>query len=199
MSTTVTLNIQSGNNTSKGSINVADKKLLNCIFPNMQNNTITEAEFKHAQDVARRAGDKGIIEKEDLQTATDKLELAKLNKYGDMYDLSLSDDKKYFIIKVKDSTVYPRLGGIKDDFGIRDGYFVPERDRYSPTYNKDNAELLSKRHEIGSDGIVHADYDEIRLEPGDVLKIPVEEIQIQDGVSGNWGRFWKGLVHPFTR
>lgn len=106
MSTTVTLNIQSGNNTSKGSINVADKKLLNCIFPNMQNNTITEAEFKHAQDVARRAGDKGIIEKEDLQTATEKLELAKLNKYGDMYDLSLSDDKKYFIIKVKDSTVY---------------------------------------------------------------------------------------------
>ncbi len=75
MSTTVTLNIQSGNNTSKGSINVADKKLLNCIFPNMQNNTITEAEFKHVQDVARRAGDKGIIEKKTCKQLLKNLNL----------------------------------------------------------------------------------------------------------------------------
>lgn len=195
MTTTVTLNIQSGKTTSKGSIMVEDRKYLNCIFPNMQNDTITEEEFKHAQDVARRAGDKGVLEEKDIQSGTEKLELAKINKYNEMYDLSLSDDKKYFIIKVRDCNVYPRLGGIKDDFGIRNGYFVTQKDHYSPTYNSDNAELLSERHERGADGIVNGDYDDIRLEPGDTLRIPVEEINIQSGVSSSWGRFWKGVGH----
>ena len=198
MTTTVTFTITGNSQQKTGEFKVEDKKYINCILGNVKNDTITVDQYKKLQSIANRAGDMGILEKCDFQTAIELKALADANGYDDMYDISVSKDGKYLLVKVKETTINPRLGIIKKDFNIPNKYFIEEADQYNPTYGKDNADLISKRHTRGKDDIVSYDYDSIELEPGDELKLSIDKISINNSVNGGWGRLFQGIWHTFT-
>ncbi len=187
MTDIITLNVANGNNaTRKFSIQVdGDKELISSVITIRSNDTITEADMKKLQEVARRGGDAGILEQCDLG-AGEKLKLAQMNKFSEYYDITLSADKKYFKVKIKDAGFFcknPNLSVIKSDFGLRDGVLV----------NKD-------RIQHGNEGVIprtapDGNFDNVELEVGDVINIPVSEINIDGSPTGTIGRFFSWISH----
>lgn len=189
MSDLVTLNVAAKNSKTNRtfSVQVENKNFINSIVT-VKNGTITESDVKKIQQAAGRSGDYGVLENCDLN-ADEKLNLALANKYSKYYDISLSNDKKYFVVTVKETPWYmsnPDLGVIKSDFGIRPNVFVQKGEiKYG------NEELINKRAEPGStpDGR-NTDYDAAKLLPGDTINIPVNEIQITGSPAGVLGRLF---------
>lgn len=181
MPTTVTLNVQQTNKqiNKPATVQVENKSLINCIFPNINNNTITEAQLEKLQEIARKNGDACILEQCDLG-AEEKLQLAVMNNFSKYYDITLSDDNKYFKVKIKDAGMFcknPNLGVIKDDFGLKDGVLVQQGN--IPHGNED----VIPKSSYG------AGYDNVELQVGDVINIPVSEINIEGTPKGGFGRF----------
>ena len=57
----------------------------------------------------------------------EKLKLANMYGFSEYYDISLSEDRKMFKVKIKDAGFFvsnPNLGTIKSDFGIKDNVLV---------------------------------------------------------------------------
>ena len=185
MADTVTLNVANGSSAPrKFSIMTEDKSLINSIVT-VKNNTISTSDMEKLQSIARKNGDAGVLEQCDLG-AEEKLQLAKLNKFSEYYDITISNDKKYFKVKIKDAGMFcknPNLATIKSDFGLRDGVLV----------NKG-----SIPH--GNEGVIPsssygAGFDSIELNVGDTINIPVAEINIDGSPRGGFGRFMSWLAN----
>lgn len=177
------LNVTQGNNqsTRKGSIQVENKNLVKCIFPNLSSDTITEAQYKKLQEIASRNGDMGILEVADLEPE-EKLEQAKINGYSEYYDISLSDDKKYYVIKVKPTNPLfpdPRIEDIKKDFGLKENVFLDN-----------NSALVSERENRSWDTERNHNFDTDKLKGGDVFKLPVAQTSFTKGPAGFWRRLF---------
>ena len=182
MTDTVVLNIANGNNsTRKCTVLAQDKSLINSVINVQKGNIITETDLKRLQDVARKNGDAGILEHCDLG-AQEKLNLAKMNGFSEYYDISLSKDKKFFHVKVKDAATFvadPTLGTIKSDFGIRDNVLVQKG---KIPYGNEN---------VIPDSSYGAGYDNIKIKTGETINIPVAEIDIDGSPKGFLGRLWQ--------
>lgn len=187
MTNTITFNVTTDKNqTQKFTFQTTDSKLINSIITVKDNNTITKADMQKLQAVAQQAGDAGILEIEDLN-GDEKLKLANSNKYSDQYEITLSADKKYFQVKVKDSWKNPLLSDIKADFGLKDGVLVTK-----DGIPHGNENLIDKRFKT-SDVYAgnNADYDRVKLQAGDTINIPVSQITSLNGPWGFWGRLLK--------
>ena len=98
----ITLNIVGQNNNTKpGTILTESATFINSIITVGENNTITEKDFKVLQNVAAKSGDAGILENSDLN-GQQKMALANIYKFNEYYDISLSNDGKYFQVKIKE-------------------------------------------------------------------------------------------------
>lgn len=181
MTDTVTLNVANGNKTTRqATIIVQDgnKQLINSVINVGKNNTIKLSDFQKLQEVARKNGDAGILEQCDLG-AKQKLKLAMMNGFSEYYDISLSDDGKLFKVKIKDAGTFvknPSLATIKKDFGIRDNVLVQKG-----------------KIPYGNEGVIpestYGDgYDNVEIETGKTINIPVAEINIEGSPRGFWGR-----------
>lgn len=185
MTSTITLNLAKTNNTNAKtfSIRTENKSLLNAIVGDIKNETITEAQMHRLQEVAGRNGDAGILESCDLGGA-EKINLAKMNGFSQYYDISLSDDKKYFKVKIKDAGALcknPNLATIKADFGLRDGVLVQKG-----------------KIPHGNDGVIPSStggggFDGVELKVGKEINIPVSEINITGSPRGAVARFCSWL------
>ena len=179
MTTKLELNVQQSNGTTRpATILVEEKNLINCIFPNINDKTITEAQLKKLQETGRKSGDLGIIESADL-SPQEKIQQAKINGYNEFYDIKLSNDKKYYVITIKPTSMFypdPRTEDIKKDFGLRENVFL---------YN--NLELVKKREDRTWDSRNH-NYDYDKLRGGDTFYIPIEEAHFTNGPAGFWRR-----------
>lgn len=182
MTTTVTLKVASNNSsqTRDFTIQVKDKKFLNCIIDTSKD-TITENDMNHIQEVAKRAGDAGILEDCDLNPQ-EKIKLAETNKYSEFYDIKLSEDGKFYEITVKPTSFCypdPRIEDIKKDFGLRANVFM-----------ENNAELVYSREDRFWDTESNHNYDTDKLKGGDTFRIPVNEAHFTNGPAGFWRRLF---------
>ena len=150
------------------------------------NNTITQTDVQLLKNLAGKNGDAGILESCDLN-GKHKLNLAKMNDFGDYYDIKLSDDGKMFQVTVKKTGMFtpnPTLETIKADFGVENNVFVQGSE-----IPYGNEGLIVKRSKPGSsaDGR-NTDYDKTKLEAGDTINIPVAKINITGTPRGALGR-----------
>lgn len=184
MADTITLNVTNPNNTTrKFSIMAENETLINSIVT-VKNNTISYSDMEKLQNIAKRNGDAGVLEQCDFG-AEEKLALAKLNKFGEYYDITLSNDKKYFKVKIKDAGMFcanPNLATIKSDFGIKDNVLV----------QKGGIPHGNEGVITGSHG---GNFDGVTMNPGEVINIPVEEININGTPSGGFSRFLSRLTN----
>lgn len=184
MTDTITLKIAQGKGNAfrEATIQVENKNLVKCIFPNMvDKNTLSNDQFKKLQAVARRGGDMGILEIEDL-SPIEKMEQAKINGYDEYYDIKLSDDKKKYVITLKKTGMLfpdPTIERIKIDFSLAENVFL-----------NNNRDLVLKRKDITRDyGNAH-NYDFDKLRGGDVFYLPVNQTSFINGPSGFWKRLF---------
>ena len=179
MTDTLVLNIPNGNNsTRKCTILVENKDLVNTLVKVKKGNVITETDLQKIQDIAKKNGDAGILEQCDLG-ANEKLKLANMYGFSEYYDISLSEDRKMFKVTIKDAGFFvsnPNLGTIKSDFGIKDNVLV-RKDKIP--YN--NEKVIPKSSY--GDG-----YDNIKLNVGESINIPVSEVNISGDPRGFFGR-----------
>ena len=153
---------------------VENEKLLNSIIGGNKK-TITQNEMKHIQETAKRNGDAGILESCDLNPK-EKMNLAKLNGYGEHYDIKLSKDGKFYEITVKKTgCLYPdpKIYHIKKDFGLRDNVFL-----------ENNKNLVGEH----PDDENSQNYDLNKIKGGTTFKIPVQEAHFDNGCNGFFGR-----------
>jgi len=185
----VSLNVKLDNdNTKPFTINVENKKFINSVIVFGEDNTITLEQMKKLQEVAAREGDLGVLEACDLNPE-EKINLANLNGYNEYYDIKLSKDKKFFEVTIKETGTFvcdPYLGTIKKDFGVREGVFVQGSDI---PYGNESLIMNAKKNMTADERNI--DYDSAHLKPGDVIRIPVEEVSIQDSPRGFWGRLFQ--------
>lgn len=184
----VTLNIAKSNGqTQKFTVQTENKQFINSIINFDENGNISLEDSKKLRDIASRAGDAGILEFEDLN-GQNKLKLAELNKYSEMYEITLSKDGKLFEVKVKNSWQDPKLSDIIADFGVRRDVFVQKQE-----IPHGNEELFKKRineSDLFGAGDKNQDYSRIQFKAGDTIRIPVSEISSLDGPRGFWGRLF---------
>ncbi len=184
MTDTITLNVTQGkgHETRKATIQVENKNLIKCIFPNMvDENTLDNSQFKKLQEIARRGGDMGKLESVDL-SPEEKVEQAKINGYNEYYDIKLSDDKKRYVITIKETGMFfpdPRIEDIKKDFSLAENVFLDN-----------NEELVLKREDRSWDTESNHNYDSDKLKGGDTFTIPVEQASFTNGPAGFWRRFF---------
>lgn len=184
----VTLQVVGNTSNRKFTFQTENVKLIKSIVT-VKNNTISESDMKKLQETAKKGGDLGILESCDLN-AQEKVNLAKLNNFSEYYDIKPSQDGKYLVVTIKKCGMFtqdPTLGTIKSDFGVRDNVFVTKEG-----IPHGNELIIEKRSKAGSsaDGR-NTDYDQAKLRPGDVLNIPVSEINISDTPRGFWGRLFQ--------
>lgn len=186
MTDNITFNIANGNaSTRKFSFKAESKELINSVITVGANNTITYSDMVKLQEIARKNGDAGVLEQCDLG-AEEKLKLANMNDFGKYYDITLSPDKKMFQVKIKDAGMLcknPNLAVIKSDFGVRSDVFVKGEEIQ---YGNENVIPYSAPG---------GDFDSVELSVGDVINIPVAEINIDGSPSGGLGRFLSWLSH----
>lgn len=187
---TVIFNVDTKNSNGRTfTLNVTDKSYVNSIITVKDNNSITEDDVTKLQQAAARNGDFGILEACDLN-GDEKLNLAMLQNFSKYYDIKLSDDKKYFEVKVKNAGTFiknPSLGTIKKDFGIRDNVLVT-KDRGIPYGNESVIREAGQPGTIGDGSKEGIDYDKAVIKVGKTINIPVDEINITDTPCGFWGR-----------
>ena len=179
MSDKIVFKIVGQNNTKREcTVLTENKKFINSIITVGKDNTITEADLKTIQDVAKRAGDAGVLEQADLN-GEQKINLAKINGFAEYYDITLSKDGKYLQVKIKDAGIFtanPTLGIIKEDFGVRNNVFV----------NK--GEILH-----GNAGVIpssaNGNYDNVQISAGKTINIPVEEVTVNSSPCNGFARF----------
>ena len=110
-------------------------------------------------------------------TLEDKINYANLSGYDKFYKFKISEDKKYLEVTIKETSFFttnPNLGNIKDDFlGGADDILVKKGD-----FPHGNSRLLSNKNSYGN-------YDEITLKPGEMIRIPVENLQFKEAPR-NW-------------
>ena len=186
----VTLNLTDNNGKKTGEFTMLtqNKNFINCVITVGEENTITETQMNELQSIAKRAGDKGVLEQCDLNSSQ-KLNLANMNDFDEYYDINISKDGKYFEVKIKDAGLFvknPSLDTIKSDFGIRDNVFVTKGG-----IPHGNESIIEKRGPRLGANDKNLDYDRTTLEVGDVLRIPVNEINITDSPRGFWGRLFQ--------
>lgn len=183
----IVLNVNAGNNsTRKFTLNVENKKLVNCIVPVDKNKTITAQSESKLMAAASRAGDKGILESCDL-TPSEKIQMMYQSDYGAYYDIKLSRDGKYYEVTIKKTnciTPDPSARTIKSDFGVGKGVLLEHnndlfKDRFSGNPFMDDSR--------------NNDYDNTKFRPGDVIRIPVEDVNVNPGdtARGFWRRAFK--------
>gem|GEM_PF-4603570 len=176
----VTFNVTNDNkSTQTYTMKVEDKKFINSII-DVKDNNLTTAQLQQLKDVAARSGDANILERCDL-TPQDNIKLAELNGYGKYYEITLSSDRKFYQVKIKDTAKDPTVGTIKRDFGVRDNVFVQKSD-----IPYGNEALLRNAKKSSLDN--YTDWDTAQLRPNNVINIPVEEVTIQNSPRGFLGR-----------
>ncbi len=183
MSENVTLNIvnpKTNETVRKATVLIDDTAVLKSLFPNKN---ISEEDLIKLQETARKSGDLGVLESSDLNPEQ-KLSLAEVNGYNEYYDIKLSNDGKYYEVKVKDAGFFTRdlkAINVKRDFGLKENVLLNN----NLNYMIDNAEPGSS-----ADGR-NTDYDQVKFPAGTVIKLPVEETSFDAGASGFWRRlFW---------
>ncbi len=175
----ITLNIidpKTQKTVRQGTLNVQDEKIIK--FFDVKN--VTEEGFIKLQEKARNARDIGVLDYYDL-TPEEKLAQAKENKYDKYYDIKLSNDGKFFEIKVKPQGAFsPAFNGydIKADFGLAENVLM-----------NNNKDYVVKHAPAGStpDGR-NTDFDKATFTPDYTIKIPVNEASFNNGPSGWWSR-----------
>ena len=187
MPDTVKFNVKVNNtsNTKPFTLNVEDKKFINSIITVGEDNTITPEQMKKLQEAAGRNGDLGILEACDLNPE-EKINLANSNGYSEYYDIKLSKDGELYEVTVKKTSNLvkdPTLGTIKKDFGVRDNVFIQKGE--IPYGNED---LIRNAGKNMTPDARNVDYDSTQLREGNTIRIPVEEVNIQDSPRGFWGR-----------
>ena len=186
----VTLQVTEGKGSTKPcTFNVENERLINSIYGvTVKNNVVSKEDMKKLQEAAARSGDAGVLEECDL-SSKEKIKLANLNGYGEYYDIKLSDDGKYYKVTVKKTgimTKNPTLGIIKKDFGVKNNVFVQGRE-----IPYGNEELLAQRkNETNFETEKQMSWDAVKLQPGDTINIPVNEVSIKDSPSGGLTRFF---------
>ncbi|MBE7710551.1 MAG: hypothetical protein E7Z92_00265 [Cyanobacteria bacterium SIG31] len=163
----------------EGTLYFSDEKTRDAVLRTMtdtetQKITITIDDFKRLDEAKSSANGKNLttIEYSELN-ASEKLEYAKLNRYENYYNITLSDDKKNYIITVKDKWYVsdPKAEMFKYDFGLKDNIL-----------KENNPELISQ---IKSDDISvnngKIDWDTIVIRPGMTIKLPVNEVSFKNG------------------
>lgn len=176
MPTTVTLKVANNNcnNVRNFTVTVENENLLRSII-NMDKKSITTSEMKRIQETIARSGDAGILEACDL-SPKEKLNLAKINGYNELYELQLSQDGKFYEITIKETGFLypdPKIYHIKKDFGLKENVFL-----------NNNRNLVGSNPEDPEVG----NYDLNKLRAGTKFKIPVNEVDFSSGPCGFWGR-----------
>ena len=158
---------------------VTDKSLLNTIFPEMENNTLTTEQLKKLEEIAARSGGSDVLELSDL-TTEERLEHFNFNEY---YSIRVDGDN--YIVKIKKTPFYvkdPSAETIKKDFGLEDNVLYDPEDPYlSP-----NKELFERRPVNTSENYIN--YNSTKFEAGDELVIPKNKVNITSSPCGFWGR-----------
>lgn len=191
MGATVTYTVKGTNN--EYTFNAENNKYTQAVLGReIEDKTISKAEMGKINGAMQRESGKdyGALEYSDL-TSEEKVYLAKLNGYGDLYDLKINGG--CLEITVKKSKWYmplPELGTIKSDFlGSEDGILISKG---QIPYGND--ELITKRRNEQIESLQndrgHIDYDELTLQEGDVIRIPLDKFVVKDSAKGFWGRLF---------
>ena len=166
--------------------NIKENNFINSVIKVADNNSITEADEKKLEGIAKRFNVwyDNAIEDADM-TPDEKLALAKQNpNYSKHYNLSLSEDKKFLVVEVKKTNFLypdPQMQTIKADFGVRNNVLVEKN--YIP---HGNAETINKHINVWTYDDRNINYDKIEFEAGDKINIPIEEVYIQPKSAGFW-------------
>ena len=168
---TVTLKISDGGRQKTGTISVEDKKILSAVLPNFKDNTVTRAQFDMLTNMARSAGDRGILEGCDIGNAQQK---AKYYGYDEAYDIKVSKDGKYLEITVKDQGFFtsdPYVATLIKDFNVS-----------LKTFFRNNLDIIEKSDFNPND---NKSPDNIKVKSGKNIKLPIKECKYNtDGPSG---------------
>ncbi len=169
-------------------IKAENKSLVSAVVNVKNGNEIINSDVIKLQEACRKGGDLGALENCDLN-GIQKIALAKLNGFNEYYDISLTENGMCLAVRIKETPWYvenPTLGTIKADFGVPDHIFVQGRN-----IPFGNADIINKRSVPGStpDGR-NTDYDKTKFEAGDVINIPIAQINIDGSPRGGFGRFF---------
>lgn len=148
--------------------NMAVAKYINSIVTVDKEGCITETGAAVLETYAAKSGDKSTLENCDF-TPEEKLGMANANEFNKYYDLSLSADKKFILVKIKDNFTTTRSGFIIHDFGLKENVLLDN-----------NRELMTKRpcsYSAGKNG-KNRNFNNVIFKADDVIKIPVDLAKI---------------------
>lgn len=129
------------------------------------------------QRAARPQATKTNKQQEIPMAAKEKLEQAKINGYDEFYNIKVSNDGKYFEITVKKTGFLypdPDAAVIKKDFGLKSGVLI------------DNNPDVFPENPTGDT----RSFDEEKIKGGTFLKLPISEVNFNNGPSGFFGRLF---------
>ena len=176
MSEQITLNVVGGSQkTQKYTVTTENKMFINSIITVSENNTISYSDMRKLQEMIKGGDDAGILEEKDFNPQQ-KLELAKYNKYNQLYNIKLSDDEKYYEITIKGRSALlcqypdPTVGVICKDFGFSIEDFKSNNKALTGEIT-DNARDCNNGHNYSADVVPE----------GKTFKIPVDKCHFTNG------------------